>query len=176
MTHHQGVLLFIPLKFHTGSRTGWVIFNQNYCINLFLLFLYFVLFSFVNFFLIFFLLFLYFVLFSFVNFFYYCFSFHFLHISLFRFVFVDFVSFCYISFLFRFALYRYPVHFKVVFKTSKTQTNFHSENDVTDRSLTMIKVLGARQKFCHFKAVTICYYFSSVFGVVQTFETYIHIV
>ena len=59
--------------------TGWVIFNQNYCINLFLLFLHF-------------------VLFSFVNFFYYLFSFHFLHISLFRFVFAVFFSFCFISF------------------------------------------------------------------------------
>jgi hypothetical protein len=89
-----------------------------------------------------FLLFLYFVLFSLVNFFYYSFSFHFLHIShfvlfslisfffrwfrfyfvlfsliLFRFVFIDFVSFrfrCFriVSFLFRFALYRYP--FKVI--------------------------------------------------------------
>jgi hypothetical protein len=124
MTHHQGVLLFIPLKFHTGSRTGWLIFNQNYCINLFLLFLYFVLFSFVNFFLIFFLLFLYFVLFSFVNFFYYCFSFHFLHISLFRFVFVDFVSFCFISFLFRFALYRYPVTSRLFSKQVKHRQIF----------------------------------------------------
>jgi hypothetical protein len=78
----------------TDRYARWAIINQNYCIkNRIIIFL-----------------FLYFVLFSLVNFFYYFFSFHFLHISLFRFVFVDFVLLSLVSFCFRwfrFVLFRF---------------------------------------------------------------------
>ena len=68
----------------TDRHAKWVIINQNYCIKNRIIII----------------LFLYFVLFSLVNFFYYLFSFHFVHINLFRFFLVT--SFCFRWFRFVF--------------------------------------------------------------------------